>query len=124
MVNSSLHSDILFRDYLVSEKRTCASEDMIGNPIRSLTMTKCIDKCKQKDECLFFFFTEQCQSGQVCSKPIAPGNDNTKTCESEIKQRQRKGCCALFRKCDKVGHINQHGHTCEKGIHLEIFFET
>ena len=124
MSNSSLDSDITFQDYLVSEKRTCAGEDMIKNPTRSLTMTKCIEKCKQNDDCMFFFFTVQCQSGQVCSIPITPGNDKIKVCKSENKQRQTKGCCALFRKCDKVGHVNQHGHTCEKGIHLNIIFES
>ena len=112
--NKTSYPDIKFNDYLVSEKRTCAGEGMIGNPIRSLTMTKCYEKCKENDKCMYFFFTQQCISGQVCNKPISPDNSGKTICKSETKQRQPTGCCALFDKCERSGHVNIRGHTCMK----------
>ena len=87
---------------------------MIGNPIRSLTMTKCYEKCKENDKCMYFFFTQQCISGQVCNKPISPHDSGKTICKSETKQRQPTGCCALFNKCERSGHVNNRGHTCMK----------
>ena len=112
--NKSLQADIKFNDYLVGEKRTCAGEGMIGNPIRSLTMAKCYEKCKENDKCMYFFFTKQCMSGQVCNKPISPDDSGKRICKSEAKTRQPTGCCALFNKCERSGHINIRGHTCSK----------
>ena len=39
-----------------------------------------------------------------------PGNNKTP-----------KGCCALFNLCAQLGRVNNHGHTCVKGI-SKLFF--
>ena len=113
--SSEVH--IKFTDHLTSEKRTCAGEGMIGSPIRSLTMAQCYKKCKNDDRCLYFFFTEQCVSGQFCSKPITSDNSGKPVCKSEKKLNQPTGCCALFNKCKRSGHVNNRGHTCMKGMY-------
>ena len=53
----------------------------------------------------------------VCSKKKVKSAEDSLEKPKGLAVAIGKGCCALFKKCNKLSAINHSGHTCIKGTY-------